>query len=1413
MLRCCSVALCSAVHIDTAFRRSLGSQSTLLDLIPVKKPLLDGSLSWFVDENIEIVLVSGVKGTSPDEVTNSVKRRAVRLLQQCGDDDAAKGSHAIRRCVEEAATVRRLLRRLDLQVRLRLWSQDALTHNGSAASSEVSVATGSFTGEEEETSSALYCSIYETDTWEPHQQERHLGDVSAVLSVQPLGKLLCEALQVVRRNAEAKERRFVADSYHEASLVLSAAAADRAFTARVFSLMKELVPSFTEDPAARWIAFPASYTVEFDVVKWDNDETGISNPMAGSWVLCDDVGNTEMRDVPLVVLKGKTGFVYYEEHPSSAHQHPQHLLEESRLEQLVHLGAIARVSTRGSGNYVPGVMRSFWAQPLLQALLLLSSGEFLCGRFAPTQVEDFVGSCGRIDVDSWLSDRGKPLTAPLTPLYLQPFSAVKFLQECLPLELGGRASLTATVGPLCFGYYVAATSGGRVATATNCFSSVMTALSMLLPWYEATPVRPTLTEHTNHQDHQQQPKQETDAETRNPSSPKETFLGQLDDAKLLVVHVIDAQKTLTKLGVASGVVREETVEYLDAAGRRVLFFEQMDTLPGIERLVKRMRRSPCACFLSVTFTDNARTTRVVSSLAFGGPVPPKPPPYVKRIRIPVPLVPGAFFSLRFTGLFDKEQKEHGLLQIFERYAEDPKQWPLRRPSPCFFNCWRLTRGIIDAITRHDAQFRYTLDRTFAKDGGATVTLRFYSGEDMTQETLLQERELLPHARRCFAEYAARWSVDVPPAETVFFSLQEIKKTMPLSCRSFVGALLQNSEACIQRGDGVYLELQITADVKVLLAFNKKGNNVEGARELISRTFLEEQFPMLYPITVLLRQAHRFLSLNSGEGEGDLMFSCQDNSDVGRGYRWELQRHANPAGAGASGGGGGGVCVSVLEAAEGPSRLGALTALLEKLDPHAAEAAADDSAGVVEEVPEAMGRRRTKSVVRAFIQTAQPQTIEEYQAALALQRGAKKILHAYNATLSMLLVKSVDDGGHGEAQTETVIRAIPLTCEFPIGAVVHQYYRRELRLPVPPPPLDANALRQLSLVNIYSTCQSNFVEQLPPLNEALKVSQTRRGWCAVLRLPGRLFALDAPSHVEFVLQRRGKHEAKRDVVCQFFHALHGPTPAELAQVLSEAICNDPPPCISSEEKDASRSRSSSCGTAGPVTSRGKDACMYDELVRLVGASLRTLVGYDGAVEFRLSFITGISARYVCSPPCNGDSVELFHAPFHPTLWLPLQVLETLVSCARRLVPEADLEACLLRGAAAWPSLFLDTARNERLFCTTFLRRYLGLRTYEENDVDECAAVPGTMYAVERTQCVSAGRFEASLLLLQTPRPPITTTFTKVLASHLSSSPQRAELELWRGVAQRLAQLHESRAQEGVDRAVLRAVSVPGVGATR
>ncbi|KAG8338837.1 hypothetical protein ERJ75_001164300 [Trypanosoma vivax] len=156
MFRHCLAQLCAATSVEVLFRRVMGQQSMALDVVPIKKPLVEGSLSWFIEEGIEIVLVSGVSSVSHETVTEEVKRRAMRLLQRCGDGDALHGCASVKRCMDRLAAVQLLLRRIDLQMRVQLSSPDA---NGSPT-----LLVGRTSYEDADNASALHCRVYGTDS-------------------------------------------------------------------------------------------------------------------------------------------------------------------------------------------------------------------------------------------------------------------------------------------------------------------------------------------------------------------------------------------------------------------------------------------------------------------------------------------------------------------------------------------------------------------------------------------------------------------------------------------------------------------------------------------------------------------------------------------------------------------------------------------------------------------------------------------------------------------------------------------------------------------------------------------------------------------------------------------------------------------------------------------------------------------------------------------------------------------------------------------------------------------------------------------------------------------------------------------------------------------------------------------------
>ncbi|KAH9598539.1 hypothetical protein LSM04_002819 [Trypanosoma melophagium] len=1405
MLRCCSLILRTSASVDRAFRRALGSQSTLLDLVPVKKPLIDGSLCWFIEENIDIVLVSGVKGTSPDEVTDGVKLCATHLLQQCGDGDAVKGCHAIRRCVQEAVTVRRLLRRLDLQVLLRIWDESQ-----TKTTSEMTLDNFKY-----DSNVKLHCSIYEIDTWEPHKEKRHLEDISAFPSEISLDQLLRRALQVVERDAEKKEQDLAVASFLEARLLLlNGTASPLPIHFHHFLSSKtenEVMSSYclkdrvksnpmmilAKNSATRWIVSSSLYKINLEFLRYSTEGTDNQKFISGTWELEDDVGNTERCDINLINLKNKKGVIFGSPGFSTkVQQKEEEIMDEDTLEKLENSGKLVRVSHLEGKQYVSKVLHSLWDQPIMQSILFYTSVEFLCGRLLFTKAEDYVKSCGRLEIDSWLNDQGRLTTVPMPPLYLHPFTSLGFLRECLPLQLGTRIKLFTKVGPLRLGYHLATAPGDRVVTPVSCFVSATAALSALLPWYPATPLRPVLSEQ-NHSHHHQQQQQASAVSTATESSGglSEQATKPTEDDSLTIVRVLDVAAVLKKMGVVSGTLVSDRLEYFDSEGRKLFYFDQMGTLNGIERLVRYVRRSRWACFTAVSLRDGARVPYIIAGRALAGLSMNKTPPYVKRVRIPVPLIPGEFFGIRFAGLLELERLEYRLLSIFERFSEDPAQWPLRRRTPCFFNRWRFTKNIIALIMQHDTEFRYTIDPPSGEKGSRKLVLRLYSGDTLMREILLEEEAILLQVRNSFAEYAAQWAVDLTPVEDILFGMLDIKKTTSFSYRNVLNAMLQNSEVYTTHEDTVSLELHITTDASVILA-SEKSTISPDLKEMMCRMFLANQFPMLLPSIVLLQRAQ--LVISDFKERGGAVFHCQDNSSVGRGFRWELQKQTDNSNR-----------IEVIDAAEGTSRWVVLGELVDRYQPRKE---------IIKPVKEVTNNRKNNFGL----------TIEECQTILSRKCGVQKIIHEYDKENNTFIVKGLRYDVPKGAKTSSIIRVIPLKGLNSVGSLIHRYYRKELQLPNPPS-LSYKDLRERGLQVIYNLCQPYFTLVLPPLNDSLFEVNSKKGWNVILRLPGKLFNLETSKHVEYVYIGRGKHEGRREVLFQFYNSIYGDAKEVVEQVLLNAFKNDSSPHLEVETAISNVNHGTEGKTKTPtltstsaltsvptgVMTCGKDASMYGELMSVIGNALQSHVGYDGVVECRFSFITGINCRYIRQPLCDGEWVDLFNVPLRSTLWLPLHLLHELMACARRLLSETVLRDLLLRAAAEWPSLFLDTNRNERLFCTTFLRRYLGLYIYEENDIDPRAEVPGTIYLVESKRYFSGGNVEASLLLLQTPLPPHTSTFKKSLAVEKGTNSFFAELGLWSNVAQHLGHLLEGaqkdsphqQQQKDVDMAVFCFLSRP------
>nr|CCD11703.1 unnamed protein product [Trypanosoma congolense IL3000] len=433
------------------------------------------------------------------------------------------------------------------------------------------------------------------------------------------------------------------------------------------------------------------------------------------------------------------------------------------------------------------------------------------------------------------------------------------------------------------------------------------------------------------------------------------------------------------------------------------------------------------------------------------------------------------------------------------------------------------------------------------------------------------------------------------------------------------------------------------------------------------------------------------------------------------------------------------------------------------------------------------------------------TIACYQRMLAEQRGFSHVVHEYDAASDTLTVKGFPkNGSNSSGDSPVVIRVVALKKRFPLIFSIHRYYRTELGLPDIPRRWDEGRMRILSIREIYKECDSHFSSPLPPEGDALTATHGKSGWTITLRLPSSLFELQTPKHLEFTHFSAGKHDGRRDVMCLFYRALHGTLNAQL-------MVDPPRPAGCGFKENANSTRTSAEGKLALPQARinsTKHDNMYNTLQQLIKTSLKSHVGYEGRVECRLSYMSGITFKYISLASPESELVDLFHGYFHVDEWLPFQLLSALMSCARRLLTAPELEASLLDRSVTWPSLFLEGSSGERLFCTTFLRRYFGFHVYDADDVDELPSAPGTLYLVERTRSVTRGRgivqFEATLALLQAPHPPATSAFTKILSSHCNVTASRAQAGMWSQVSQRLVRQQAINTARAVDEAVIATV---------
>ncbi|CCD19309.1 hypothetical protein, conserved, partial [Trypanosoma vivax Y486] len=433
----------------------MGQQSMALDVVPIKKPLVEGSLSWFIEEGIEIVLVSGVSGVSHETVTEEVKRRAMRLLQRCGDGDALRGCASVKRCMDRLAAVQLLLRRLDLQVRVQLSSSDA---DGSPT-----LLVGSTSYEDADNASVLHCRVYGTDSWEPQPQEQHLADVS---NAHSLVELLERALQVAQKDAVVKGTALATSSQLEVNRALAFMKCESALVAT--GSVAAVPPSLTysepnasesctvgsiwnslaEDPLLNWMVSPSSYSATFNHLACERHEHGNREVVAVSWELRDSIDNVDHYDVPFVPLRDTMGLIHDFSHES---KESTKQLGDAELLQMERDGTLVRSPGSGCAEHISRLVDVFWSQPLLQAhLLQVSVGECQCGRLVSPCAEYFMRSCGRLFIDAWLSASGRPTSVQMMPLCLEHFDPMRFMRECVALEHGTRWAIPAVVGLLSF---------------------------------------------------------------------------------------------------------------------------------------------------------------------------------------------------------------------------------------------------------------------------------------------------------------------------------------------------------------------------------------------------------------------------------------------------------------------------------------------------------------------------------------------------------------------------------------------------------------------------------------------------------------------------------------------------------------------------------------------------------------------------------------------------------------------------------------------------------------------------------------------------------------------------------------------------------------------------------------------------
>lgn len=665
------------------FLNIFGFAESQIDVSPLKRPWLEGSLTVNLSDDISITFAGNVEGVDSEAVSEGVRTKALLFAECIRRTNGGSPAHPLQflrqNMLLRHSAVLDQARSLDLGLRFCF---DARGDAGEAVD--------------------LTCTIHAVDTWSAAPREACLvsecGPGDAVLDI------LARAVDALGGQVQVRRDRWIEQSLAEAEARLAELAAVTTRSTVVHGLPCRVPPL-----PCRLELLSHTETRQPLVLRCLS-----AGPDPAEW------------SVPLVAVQGPDGLVY-------ASHSALTMVGLDALQELCSNGMLTAGDIPGAPFNIVGTgMQLALAadRALASAAVLSAAGPLRCA--PPPSAYTLIS--GRAAVNEWTHHsndahgrRGLPAlpldaqgrwtagTEATTPLTSQFVAAVAYEVGWgnapvvrMPPSVAPRSDESSQLS-LRFPSVLATTGDASVSEAVytlgrryrNVMEAVVDLNGVAPAWVgEAASAS------------------EPNESTSSPAPARAPTHSHADELTVQV-QLLDVAQSLRNHGVVRCTLdcANGRLNCLDEAGTCILHFGQMWRLEGIGRLLRFVSRDKQrAVYSPVTINPSTKLQTLLSHLLRGLFVN-KPntkrrntAPYMKKILIPMPLVENNGFTyLGFDTLVEQAELVRQIVSLARHCSADPSAWPLAEvPQALFFSLWPLTRGTLAGMAETLPAFAYTL---------------------------------------------------------------------------------------------------------------------------------------------------------------------------------------------------------------------------------------------------------------------------------------------------------------------------------------------------------------------------------------------------------------------------------------------------------------------------------------------------------------------------------------------------------------------------------------------------------------------------------------------------------------------------------------------------------------------------------